>query len=188
MIFWPNMNTNIFGKSNLWYSYSNIQYSETNIWISENIWIFGLYKRQFLPEYEYEYIRKVTFPILVFKYPIFVDKSSWFSTNIKRSDYFIVIIKKSKIDTKKLSINFKMHEYCKFMTILHQLSSWLAIMCWWLENAHITTFTFRDYQKQIIDIHLWTNYWPNKSQFLPDSFAGQKDKRQKYQWKCNPLD
>ena len=37
--------------------YSNIQYSETNVRISEYICIFALYKTQFLNEYEYEYIR-----------------------------------------------------------------------------------------------------------------------------------
>ena len=35
LIFWPN--TNIFGKSNFQYSYSNNEYLETNIWISEYI-------------------------------------------------------------------------------------------------------------------------------------------------------
>ena len=39
--------------------YSNIQYSETSIRISEYIWIFALYWRQLLIEYEYEYIQLI---------------------------------------------------------------------------------------------------------------------------------
>ena len=43
LIFWPNMNMNIFAITNLQYSYSDIQYSDRNIWISEYIWIFAIY-------------------------------------------------------------------------------------------------------------------------------------------------
>ena len=70
------MNTNIFAKLNFQYSYSNIQYSETKIRIFEYIRIFALYKRQFLTEYEYEYIRRIKFTIFVFEYQIFGDKYS----------------------------------------------------------------------------------------------------------------
>ena len=74
-IFGPNTNINIFEKSNFQYLYLNIQYSETNIRISEYIHIFALYNTNFLIKYEYEYIRKVKFPIFVFEYPIFGVKS-----------------------------------------------------------------------------------------------------------------
>ena len=39
----------------------------------------------FLTEYEYEYIRKVEFPIFVFKYPVFRDKNSniWIYSDIR---------------------------------------------------------------------------------------------------------
>ena len=72
LICWPNMN--LFEKSNCWYLYSNKQYSETYIRISKYIWIIALHQRQFLIEFEYEYIRKVDFPIFIFEYPIFWDK------------------------------------------------------------------------------------------------------------------
>ena len=74
-IFGPNTNINIFEKTNFQYLYLNIQYSETNIRISKYIHIFALYNTKFLIKYEYEYIRKVKFPIFVFEYPIFGVKS-----------------------------------------------------------------------------------------------------------------